>query len=68
MGNLLLRGTGGFGLTLVAFGAGLAVVGWIWAIVETAKTHRWIWMTAIILTGALGALVYGLFGPKQQST
>jgi uncharacterized membrane protein len=53
------------GLALAAFGAGIAVVAWILGLITTVRSRRYGWMIAIALTGVIGTLAYGLFGPPD---
>lgn len=58
----------GFGLTLVAGGLGWGLVGWLFGIYFAATSRAWGWLILVILTGALGTIIYALFGAENSRT
>lgn len=68
--GILLAGSTHSAIAGIIFWVGLVVsfVGWILGIVKTAMIQSWGWLVVCIIFGALGALIYGIFGPEGSTT
>lgn len=58
-----LVGTALIGVALLIIGALINAVGWIGALVATAKQGRWGWFVTVLLLNGLGELIYLIAGP-----
>lgn len=55
-----------FGFRLYAVAGVLGLTSWIIGLVAGARTKAWGWFTLIVLLPAIGAFMFGLFGPTRQ--
>lgn len=55
------------GLLVYLAGAVVYAIGWIGALVHTAKLSRWGWFVCVLLLGWIAMLVYTFAGPKDAS-
>lgn len=52
------------GIDLYLAAGALGVIAWILAVVRAAQTRMWGWLAVSFFLFAIGALMYGLFGPS----
>jgi hypothetical protein len=54
------------GLLVLLLGCAFSLVGWIGALVATAKLNRWGWFVCVLLLTGLGELIYLIAGPGVE--
>lgn len=54
------------GLLVLLLGGAFCLVGWIGALVATAKLNRWGWFVCVLLLTGLGELIYLIAGPGVE--
>lgn len=58
-----LVGTALLGAAILGIGGIISTIGWIGALIATAKQGRWGWFVAVFLLTGLGELIYLIAGP-----
>lgn len=70
LGLIILLSFGSAGswlaILLEVIGGVAALLAYIGALIKVARMRRLGWFVGILLTGVLGALIYGLVGPEIQ--
>ena len=70
LGVILLLATGANFLTiifmLVCFVSG--AISYFGALVKAAQLRKVNWFVGVLLTGVIGALIFGLFGPEKRTS
>ena len=58
-----MTGTALIGVVVLVIASIFSLIGWIGALVATAKQGRWGWFVAVFLLSGLGELIYLIAGP-----